>query len=246
MLKIAMVTGAGSGVGRRVSEVLSKEGIIVYLIGRRKDKLIETKELCSGQTEIMQCDVSDPTAVENVFRIIEEKHGRIDVLFNNAGIGVPARSIDEMPFEDWKSVVDINLHGMFLCAKYAFTLMRKQTPQGGRIINNGSVSSVTPRPGSIPYTATKHAVTGMTKTISLDGRKYDIACSQIDIGNAETPMTARMKEGVPQATGKMEIEPVIDSIHIAEAVLYMVNLPVTVNVPNMTVMANKMPFVGRG
>lgn len=241
-----MVTGAGSGVGRRVSEVLSKEGIIVYLIGRRKDKLIETKELCSGQTEIMQCDVSDPTAVENVFRIIEEKHGRIDVLFNNAGIGVPARSIDEMPFEDWKSVVDINLHGMFLCAKYAFTLMRKQTPQGGRIINNGSVSSVTPRPGSIPYTATKHAVTGMTKTISLDGRKYDIACSQIDIGNAETPMTARMKEGVPQATGKMEIEPVIDSIHIAEAVLYMVNLPVTVNVPNMTVMANKMPFVGRG
>ena len=246
MLKIAMVTGAGSGVGRRVSEVLSKEGIIVYLIGRRKDKLIETKELCSGQTEIMQCDVSDPAAVENVFRIIEEKHGRIDVLFNNAGIGVPARSIDEMPFEDWKSVVDINLHGMFLCAKYAFTLMRKQTPQGGRIINNGSVSSVTPRPGSIPYTATKHAVTGMTKTISLDGRKYDIACSQIDIGNAETPMTARMKEGVPQATGKMEIEPVIDSIHIAEAVLYMVNLPVTVNVPNMTVMANKMPFVGRG
>jgi NAD(P)-dependent dehydrogenase (short-subunit alcohol dehydrogenase family) len=135
---------------------------------------------------------------------------------------------------------------MFLCAKYAFTLMRKQTPQGGRIINNGSVSSVTPRPGSIPYTATKHAVTGMTKTISLDGRKYDIACSQIDIGNAETPMTARMKEGVPQATGKMEIEPVIDSIHIAEAVLYMVKLPVTVNVPTMTVMANKMPFVGRG
>ena len=246
MSKIAMVTGAGTGVGRRVSEVLSKEGMIVYLVGRRKDKLLETSEICSGQTELMQCDVSDPLAVENAFKSIENKHGRMDVLFNNAGIGVPARSIDEMPFEDWKSVVDINLNGMFLCAKYAFALMRKQKPQGGRIINNGSVSSVTPRPGSIPYTATKHAVTGMTKTISLDGRQFDIACSQIDIGNAETPMTARMKEGVPQATGKMDVEPVIDSIHIAEAVLYMANLPVSVNVLNMTVMANKMPFVGRG
>ena len=245
MSKIAMVTGAGTGVGRRVSEVLSKEGMIVYLVGRRKDKLLETSEICSGQTELMQCDVSDPLAVENAFKSIENKHGRMDVLFNNAGIGVPARSIDEMPFEDWKSVVDINLNGMFLCAKYAFALMRKQKPQGGRIINNGSVSSVTPRPGSIPYTATKHAVTGMTKTISLDGRQYDIACSQIDIGNAETPMTARMKEGVPQATGKMDVEPVID-IHIAEAVLYMAKLPVSVNVLNMTVMANKMPFVGRG
>ena len=244
MSKIAMVTGAGTGVGRRVSEVLSKEGIIVYLVGRRKDKLLETQELCSGQTEILQCDVSDPKAVENSFKIIEEKHARIDILFNNAGIGVPAQSIDEMPFENWKSVVDINLNGMFLCAKYAFALMRKQKPQGGRIINNGSVSSVTPRHGSIPYTATK--VTGMTKTISLDGRSYDIACSQIDIGNAETPMTARMKEGVPQATGEMSVEPVIDSIHIAEAVLYMAKLPVTVNVLNMTVMANKMPFVGRG
>ena len=246
MSKIAMVTGAGTGVGRRVSEVLSKEGIIVYLVGRRKDKLLETQELCSGQTEILQCDVSDPKAVENSFKIIEEKHARIDILFNNAGIGVPAQSIDEMPFENWNSVVDIYLYGMFLCAKYAFALMRKQKPQGGRIINNGSVSSVTPRPGSIPYTATKHAVTGMTKTISLDGRSYDIACSQIDIGNAETPMTARMKEGVPQATGEMSVEPVIDSIHIAEAVLYMAKLPVTVNVLNMTVMANKMPFVGRG
>tara|TARA_B110000037_G_scaffold221532_1_gene292858 strand:+ start:3482 stop:4222 length:741 start_codon:yes stop_codon:yes gene_type:complete len=246
MSKIVMVTGAGTGVGRRVSEVLSKEGATVYLVGRRKDKLLETQEICSGKTEVMQCDVSDPLSVENAFKTIEDNHGRIDVLFNNAGIGVPARSVDEMPFEDWKSVVDINLNGMFLCAKYAFTLMRKQKPQGGRIINNGSVSSVTPRPGSIPYTATKHAVTGMTKTISLDGRKYDIACSQIDIGNAETPMTARMKEGVPQATGEMDVEPVIDSIHIAEAVLYMANLPVTVNVLNMTVMANKMPFVGRG
>ena len=246
MSKVAMVTGAGTGVGRRVSEVLSKEDFIVYLIGRRKDKLIETQELCPGKTEVMPCDVSDQIAVENVFKIIEERYNRIDVLFTNAGIGVPAHSIDEMPFENWKSVVDINLNGMFLCAKYAFGLMRKQNPQGGRIINNGSVSSVTPRPGSIPYTATKHAVTGMTKTISLDGRKYDIACSQIDIGNAETPMTQRMKEGVPQATGNMDVEPVIDSLHIAEAVLYMANLPVTVNVLNMTVMANKMPFVGRG
>ena len=150
MSKIAMVTGAGTGVGRRVSEVLSKDGIVVYLIGRRKDKLIETQKLCSGPTEILQCDVSDPLAVKNAFKILEEKHNRIDVLFNNAGIVVPAQSIDEMPFENWKSVVDINLNGMFLCAKYAFALMRKQIPQGGRIINNGSISSVTPRPGSIP------------------------------------------------------------------------------------------------
>ncbi len=226
MSKIAIVTGAGTGVGRRVSEVLSREGIIVYLIGRRKDKLVETQNICSGNTEVLQCDVSDPLAVEKAFKVVEENHGRLDVLFNNAGIGVPAQSIDEMPFENWKSVVDINLNGMVLCAKYAFALMRKQSPQGGRIINNGSVSSVTPRPGSIPYTATKHAVTGMTKTISLDGRKYDIACSQIDIGNAETPMTERMKEGVPQATGKVDVEPVIDSIHIADAVLYMAKLPV--------------------
>ena len=246
MSKIAIVTGAGTGVGRRVSEVLSREGIIVYLIGRRKDKLVETQNICSGNTEVLQCDVSDPLAVEKAFKVVEENHGSLDVLFNNAGIGVPAQSIDEMPFENWKRDVDINLNGMFLCAKYAFALMRKQSPQGGRIINNGSVSSVTPRPGSIPYTATKHAVTGMTKTISLDGRKYDIACSQIDIGNAETPMTERMKEGVPQATGKVDVEPVIDSIHIADAVLYMANLPVNVNVLNMTVMANKMPFVGRG
>ena len=191
MSKIVVVTGAGTGVGRRVAEVLSKEGMVVYLIGRRKDKLIETQNLCSGETEVLQCDVSDPQAVKNAFEIVEKDHGRIDVLFNNAGIGVPAQSIDEMPYENWKSVVDINLNGMFLSAKYAFALMRKQSPQGGRIINNGSVSSVTPRPGSIPYTATKHGVTGMTKTISLDGRKYDICCSQINIGNAETPMTER-------------------------------------------------------
>ena len=166
MSKIVVVTGAGTGVGRRVAEVLSKEGMKVYLIGRRKDKLIETQKLCSGETQILQCDVSDPQAVKNAFEIVEKDHNRIDVLFNNAGIGVPAQSIDEMPYENWKSVVDINLNGMFLCAKYAFALMRKQFPQGGRIINNGSVSSVTPRPGSIPYTATKHGVTGMTKTIS--------------------------------------------------------------------------------
>ena len=246
MSKIAMVTGAGTGVGRRVSEVLSKDGIVVYLIGRRKDKLIETQKLCSGPTEVLQCDVSDPFAVKNAFEILESKHNRIDVLFNNAGIGVPAQSIDEMPFENWKSVVDINLNGMFLCAKYAFTLMRKQNPKGGRIINNGSVSSVTPRPGSIPYTATKHAVTGMTKTISLDGRKYDIACSQIDIGNAETPMTQRMKEGVPQATGKIEVEPVFNANHIADAISAISKMPLNTNVLNMTIMANDMPFVGRG
>ena len=246
MSKIAMVTGAGTGVGRRVSEVLSKEDFIVYLIGRRKDKLIETQQRCTGITEVMSCDVSDQISVENVFKIIEKKHERIDVLFNNAGIGVPAQSIDEMPFENWKSVVDINLNGMFLCAKYAFALMRKQNPQGGRIINNGSVSSVTPRPGSIPYTATKHAVTGMTKTISLDGRKYDIACSQIDIGNAATPMTERMKKGVPQANGSTIVEPTFDVNHVAEVVVNISNFPLETNVQFITIMATKMPYIGRG
>ena len=246
MSKIAMVTGAGTGVGRRVSEVLSKEDFIVYLIGRRKDKLIETQQRCTGITEVMSCDVSNQISVENVFKIIEKKHERIDVLFNNAGIGVPAQSIDEMPFENWKSVVDINLNGMFLCAKYAFALMRKQNPQGGRIINNGSVSSMTPRPGSIAYTSTKHAVTGMTKTISLDGRPFKIVCSQIDIGNAETPMTQRMKEGVPQATGKIAIEPVFDANFIADAISSICKMPLNTNVLNMTIMANDMPFVGRG
>ena len=246
MSKIAIVTGAGTGVGRRVSEVLSREGIIVYLIGRRKDKLVETQNLCSANTEVLQCDVSDPLAVEKAFKVVEEKHGRLDVLFNNAGIGVPAQSIDEMPFENWKSVVDINLNGMFLCAKYAFALMRKQSPQGGRIINNGSVSSVTPRPGSIPYTATKHAVTGMTKTISLDGRKYDIACSQIDIGNAGTEMTKKMSKGIIQASGDIVREPVINVDHIAKAVYDIAELPLNTNIQFMTIMASSMPYIGRG
>ena len=246
MSKIAIVTGAGTGVGQVVAKKLSEDGMNVMLVGRRLEKLEETKAICADNVEIFSLDVSKPDDVEKFYKNIESTYGRLDVLFNNAGVGIPAKTMDQISFDEWKYVVDINLNGMFLCAKYAFDLMKRQNPQGGRIINNGSVSSVTPRPGSIPYTATKHGVTGMTKTISLDGRKYDICCSQINIGNAETPMTERMKEGVPQATGKTEVEPVIDSIHIANAVLYMANLPVTVNVLDMTVMANKMPFVGRG
>ena len=246
MSKIAIVTGAGTGVGQVVAKKLSEDGMNVMLVGRRLEKLEETKAICADNVEIFSLDVSKPDDVEKFYKNIESTYGRLDILFNNAGVGIPAKTMDQITFDEWKYVVDINLNGMFLCAKYAFDLMKRQNPQGGRIINNGSVSSVTPRPGSIPYTATKHGVTGMTKTISLDGRKYDICCSQINIGNAETPMTERMKEGVPQATGKTEVEPVIDSIHIANAVLYMANLPVTVNVLDMTVMANKMPFVGRG
>ena len=175
-----------------------------------------------------------------------EKFGRLDVLFNNAGVGIPAKTMDQISFDEWKYVVDINLNGMFLCAKFAFDLMKRQNPQGGRIINNGSVSSMTPRPGSIAYTSTKHAITGMTKTIALDGRPFKIVCSQIDIGNAETPMTQRMKEGVPQATGKTAIEPVFDANYIADAISSICKMPLNTNVLNITIMANEMPFVGRG
>ena len=246
MSKIAIVTGAGTGVGQVVAKKLSEDGMSVMLVGRRLEKLEETKTICRGNVEIFSLDVSKPDDVEKFYKNIESTYGRLDVLFNNAGVGIPAKTMDQISFDEWKYVVDINLNGMFLCAKYAFDLMKRQNPQGGRIINNGSVSSMTPRPGSIAYTSTKHAITGMTKSISLDGRKFNIVCSQIDIGNAETPMTQRMKEGVPQATGKIEIEPVFDATHIANAISSICKMPLDTNILNMTIMANQMPFVGRG
>ena len=191
MSKIAIVTGAGTGVGQVVAKKLSEDEMKVMLVGRRLEKLEETKAICNGDVEIFSLDVSKPDDVEKFYKNLESKYGRLDVLFNNAGVGIPAKTMDQISFDEWKYVVDINLNGMFLCAKYAFDLMKRQNPQGGRIINNGSVSSMTPRPGSIAYTSTKHAITGMTKTISLDGRPFKIVCSQIDIGNAETPMTQR-------------------------------------------------------
>ena len=246
MSKIAIVTGAGTGVGQVVAKKLSEDEMKVMLVGRRLEKLEETKAICNGDVEIFSLDVSKPNDVEKFYKNIESKYGRLDVLFNNAGVGIPAKTMDQISFDEWKYVVDINLNGMFLCAKYAFDLMKRQNPQGGRIINNGSVSSITPRPGSIAYTSTKHAITGMTKTISLDGRPFKIVCSQIDIGNAETPMTQRMKEGVPQATAKTAIEPVFDANYIADAISSICKMPLNTNVLNMTIMANEMPFVGRG
>ena len=246
MSKIAIVTGAGTGVGQVVAKKLSEDGMNVMLVGRRLEKLEETKAICADNVEIFSLDVSKPDDVEKFYKNIESTYGRLDVLFNNAGVGIPAKTMDKISFDEWKYVVDINLNGMFLCAKYAFDLMKRQNPQGGRIINNGSVSSMTPRPGSIAYTSTKHAITGMTKTISLDGRPFKIVCSQIDIGNAETPMTQRMKEGVPQATGKTATEPVFDANYIADAISSICKMPLNTNVLNMTIMANDMPFVGRG
>ena len=246
MSKIAIVTGAGTGVGQVVAKKLSEDEMKVMLVGRRLKKLEETKAICNGDVEIFSLDVSKPDDVEKFYKNIESTYSRLDVLFNNAGVGIPAKTMDQISFDEWKYVVDINLNGMFLCAKYAFDLMKRQNPQGGRIINNGSVSSMTPRPGSIAYTSTKHAITGMTKTISLDGRPFKIVCSQIDIGNAETPMTQRMKEGVPQATGKTATEPVFDANYIADAISSICKMPLNTNVLNMTIMANDMPFVGRG
>ena len=249
--KVAIVTGAGSGIGKAVALGLAREGVDTYLAGRKKHTLLTKKQISikennEGICHIIKCDVSKETDVRKMFMLIQKHYGRLDLLFNNAGIGLQANTIDKIKFKDWKKVIDTNINGMFLCAKYAFDLMKRQNPQGGRIINNGSVSSMTPRPGSIAYTSTKHAITGMTKTISLDGRPFKIVCSQIDIGNAETPMTQRMKEGVPQATGKTAIEPVFDANYIADAISSICKMPLNTNVLNMTIMANDMPFVGRG
>jgi NAD(P)-dependent dehydrogenase (short-subunit alcohol dehydrogenase family) len=246
--KIAVVTGAGSGIGRATAIALSNAGYGVVLAGRRAEPLQETlDQLGAGKVALaVPTDVSQPESVNALFAQVSEKFGRVDVLFNNAGINATGFSFEDLPYEKWAAVVDINLSGMFLCAQAAFRLMKAQDPRGGRIINNGSISAHAPRPDSAAYTSTKHGVTGLTKCISLDGRKYDIACGQIDIGNAGTDMAARMATGVPQANGTIAVEPLMDVAHVANAILYMASLPLDANVQFLTVMATKMPFVGRG
>ncbi|MEA2994012.1 MAG: hypothetical protein QOD40_2932 [Alphaproteobacteria bacterium] len=248
-VKIALVTGAGTGIGKAVSLALLRSGYAVVLAGRRKEPLEETAAEAGeapSRTLVVPTDVSDPASVKALFARTQETFGRLDLLFNNAGVGAPAVSPDELPFEKWKAAVDINLTGSFLCAQEAFRMMRYQSPRGGRIINNGSISAHAPRPFSIAYTATKHAVTGLTKSLSLDGRAYDIACGQIDIGNADTPLTAQAKTGLMQANGTLAPEKQMDVRLVGDAVVYMASLPLEANVLFMTVMATKMPFVGRG
>jgi NAD(P)-dependent dehydrogenase (short-subunit alcohol dehydrogenase family) len=240
--KIALVTGAGSGIGRAVSLALGTAGFFVVLAGRRAEELEKTAALSPGKTLVAPTDVTDPESVKALFSRLD----RLDLLFNNAGMGAPAVPMDELTFEQWTAVVNVNLTGAFLCAQHAMRLMKTQDPRGGRIINNGSISAIAPRPNSAPYTATKHAVTGLTKSISLDGRPFDIACGQIDIGNAATEMTERMTKGILQANGTTMVEPRMDVGHVADAVVYMASLPLAANVQFMTVMATKMPLVGRG
>jgi NAD(P)-dependent dehydrogenase (short-subunit alcohol dehydrogenase family) len=247
--KVAIVTGAGSGIGKQVAIALSREGYAVAIAGRRKEALDATVEAgkSSGAPMLaVPTDVSDPASVKALFAATQQKFGRLDLLFNNAGVGARPLPLEDLPFEQWKKVIDINLNGAFLCTQEAFRLMKAQDPQGGRIINNGSISAHAPRPNSAPYTASKHGMTGLTKATSLDGRKYNIACGQIDIGNAATEMTSRMGQGVPQANGAIEVEPTFDANDVARAVIYMASLPLGANVLFMTVMASKMPFVGRG
>lgn len=247
--KIALVTGAGSGIGRAVVMGLLADGFTVVLAGRRAQPLeaIVEQAHAAGQTALaVPTDVRDPVSVANLFATIEETYGRLDVIFNNAGINAPAIPVDELDLSHWMEVMAINVTGVFLCSRAAFGLMRRQSPQGGRIINNGSISAHTPRPFTAPYTASKHAVLGITKALALDGRRYGIACSQIDIGNALTDLSERMTRGVLQANGDTAPEPMVDVKHIADAVRYMASLPLSANVLNMTVMATNMPFVGRG
>ncbi len=247
--KVAIVTGAGTGIGKGTALALLREGYSVVLVGRRAEPLENTVREAGpfgSQALVVPTDVSKPDSVRALFDKVREVYGRVDVLFNNAGTGAPAIPLEDLTYEQWKSVVDVNLTGPFLCTQEAFKLMKSQTPRGGRIINNGSISAHAPRPDSAPYTATKHAITGLTKATALDGRKYDIACGQIDIGNAKTEMTAKMQKGVPQASGVMTVEPTMDVEHVASAVVYMASLPLDTNVQFMTSMATKMPFVGRG
>jgi len=244
--KIALVTGAGSGIGRAASGALSAAGFEVALTGRRVEALEETKALCKGRGHVMAADVTDPQAVSGLFAEIEKQFGRLDVVFNNAGSFCPATNFGDLEFAAWRHVLSVNLDGAFLIAQGAFALMKRQDPQGGRIINNGSISAYVPRPGSAPYTASKHAITGLTRSISLDGRAFNIACGQIDIGNAATPMTARMADGVPQADGSIKPEPTMDVAHVGEAVAHMAGLPLSANIQFMTIMATTMPYIGRG
>ena len=246
--RVAVVTGAGTGIGRATALALLGAGYQVVLVGRRAEPLQEVADAAGPGAQVLAVptDVARPEAVDALFARVRQEFGRIDVLFNNAGINVRGVLFEDLSYQDWTSVVDVNLNGMFLCAQAAFRLMKDQEPRGGRIINNGSISAHAPRPNSAPYTTTKHAVTGLTKAISLDGRKYDIACGQIDIGNAHTELAARMASGVPQANGQIAIEPLMDVAHVASSVVYMASLPLDANVQFLTVMATKMPFVGRG
>jgi NAD(P)-dependent dehydrogenase (short-subunit alcohol dehydrogenase family) len=247
--RIAVITGASSGIGRACARALAADGFAVVAAGRR---LPELREVCDAIAEAggaalpVPCDVRDEASVARLFTAATDRFGRVDLLFNNAGSGAPAIPLEDLTWEQWKAVVDANLHGTFLCTQEAIKIMKNQQPRGGRIINNGSISAHAPRPNSAPYTSTKHAITGLTKSTALDGRKYDIACGQIDIGNAATPMTERMKKGVPQPNGSVEIEPTMNVDNVAKAVIYMASLPLDANVLFMTVMATKMPFVGRG
>ena len=263
--RVALVTGAGTGIGKHLTLALLQEGYAVVLAGRRAELLEQTvaeaagekrqrvnrsdaegRHVSSSLTLVVPTDVGDPAAVRALFAKTRETFGRLDLLFNNAGSGAPPIPLEDLSYEQWQSVVDVNLTGAFLCTQEAFKIMKDQDPRGGRIINNGSISAHVPRPNSAPYTATKHAMTGLTKSTALDGRKYDIACGQIDIGNAETEMTARMKQGVPQANGTIAAEPTMDVANVSRAVVYMAGLPLDANVQFMTVMATKMPYVGRG
>ncbi|MSU63577.1 MAG: SDR family oxidoreductase [Pedosphaera sp.] len=247
--KVALVTGAGSGIGRQTALALLKEGYAVVLAGRRGE-LLERARAEAGphatRALVVASDVTDPISVRALFAKTAEVFGRLDLLFNNAGISAPAVLLEDLSFEQWKGVVDTCLTGAFLCTQEAFKIMKSQRPRGGRIINNGSISAHVPRPNSAPYTAAKHAITGLTKSTALDGRKYDIACGQIDIGNAATEMTARMASGVPQADGSMAVEPTMDVELVARAIVQMASLPLDANVPFMTIMATKMPYIGRG
>jgi len=247
--RIALVTGAGTGIGKRTALLLWEAGYSVVLAGRRVEPLEQTVQeagVSNSRALVMSTDVSDPEAVAALFAATVDKFGRLDVLFNNAGVGAPAVPLEELSYDQWRTVLDTCVTGTFLCTQHAFRIMKQQHPRGGRIINNGSISAHTPRPHSAPYTAAKHAITGLTKSTALESRAFDINCGQIDIGNAATEMTAHMKNGALQANGTVAVEPTIDADHVARAVLYMANLPLDVNVPFMTVMATRMPFMGRG
>jgi NAD(P)-dependent dehydrogenase (short-subunit alcohol dehydrogenase family) len=248
-IKVALITGGGTGIGKAAALALAKDGYAIVLAGRRKEPLqtaeAEVKKLGANALAI-PTDVGKPDQVKALFAKTKQTFGRLDVLFNNAGMGAPAVPLEELNYEKWQQVVDVNLTGMFLCTQEAIKIMKDQTPRGGRIINNGSISAHAPRPNSAPYTSTKHAVTGLTKTTSLDGRKYDIACGQIDIGNAETELAARMAQGVPQADGSVRAEPLMNVDHVGQAIAFMASLPLESNVLFLTIMATKMPFVGRG
>ena len=246
---IALITGAGSGIGRAAALALWQEGYSLVLAGRREEKLWQTfaaAGVAADRALIVPTDVSQPDQVRHLFAMTKAKYGRLDLLFNNAGIGAPAIPLEDLSEAQWSAVIGVNLNGAFFCTQAAFKMMKSQRPPGGRIINNGSISAHVPRPNSAPYTATKHAITGLTKSTALDGRPFNIACGQIDIGNASTDMTAKMAQGVPQADGSMAVEPTMSVEHVAAAIVYMANLPLNANVPFMTVMAAAMPYIGRG